>query len=260
MNSVYGNPFYDGAIVPGYDYGGIGDAAASTLGVFIGILIFFYIGMLALGILCYVFQSVGLHSIAKRRGIRHAWLAWIPVGVLWILGSISDQYQYVAKGQVRNRRKILLGLAIGTLASAIGIGICCGVMVASGIMEAFSTVGMSILVMLLLSIASFVVEIILIVYTYIAMYDLYASCNPDTATVFLVLSIFFSILQPFFIFADRKKDLGMPPRREEPVAEAVLIEAKEAPAEETPVEEVLTGEAPIEETPAEETPTQSEEE
>ena len=248
MGSIYNSPF----MMPGYNYGVTSGMAGSTLSAIIGMVMFFYIGMLALGIVCYVFQSVSLCGIAKRRGIRHGWLAWIPVGVLWVLGSISDQYQYVAKGQVRNRRKILLGLAIGVLASAVGIGVCVGVMIASGVMQATSAFGVSVLVMLLLSIASFVAEIILIVYTYIVMYDLYVSCNPETATVFLVLSIFFSVLQPFFIFANRKKDLGMPPRREAPVAEPT---SEEALVEEEPAEETL-----IAETPAEETAIQSEEE
>ena len=41
----------------------------------------------------YVFTSLALYTIAKRRGINHPWLSWIPVANVWILGSIADQYR-----------------------------------------------------------------------------------------------------------------------------------------------------------------------
>ena len=53
-------------------------------------------------IAAYVFSALALYTIAQRRGIRKAWLAWVPVLSVWILGSISDQYRYVVKGQNRN--------------------------------------------------------------------------------------------------------------------------------------------------------------
>ena len=96
------------AIYP--DFGSIGFAAG---------FIVFYVVMLfvsvALAITQYVLSSLGMYQIAKRRGIPNPWLAWLPVGQAWILGSISDHYQYVAKGKQRNYRKILMGLEIGVL-------------------------------------------------------------------------------------------------------------------------------------------------
>ena len=43
--------------------------------------------LLSVGI--YVVTSLSLHAMAKGRFIEKAWLAWIPVGNLWILGSIA---------------------------------------------------------------------------------------------------------------------------------------------------------------------------
>src|SRR5699024_11895073 len=63
---------------------------------------------LAAVLVLYIFQSCSLYSIAKRRGISNPGLAWVPVAFVWILGSVSDQYQYVVRGKVCNRRKILL--------------------------------------------------------------------------------------------------------------------------------------------------------
>ena len=55
---------------------------------------------------------------------------------------------------------------------------------------------------------------------YMALYDVYTSCTPQNNVVFLVLSILFSVTEPFFLFFTRNKDDGMPPRKQEPVYEA----------------------------------------
>lgn len=60
------------------------------------------------------------------------------------------------------------------------------------------------------------VAIAVMVIRYIAMYDLYTSCNPQNNVLFLVLSIFFTVTEPFFLLFIRNKDEGMPPRRRQP--------------------------------------------
>ncbi len=46
--------------------------------------------ILILAIVAYVFSSIGLMTLAKNKGIENAWLAWIPVGNLYILGKIVE--------------------------------------------------------------------------------------------------------------------------------------------------------------------------
>ena len=79
-----------------------------TLMMFVGI----YLAILGVVLVCclvgWIIRSLSLHSIAKRRGIRHAWLAWIPIGSHWILGCVADQYQHLVQGKVTSRRKIML--------------------------------------------------------------------------------------------------------------------------------------------------------
>lgn len=190
-----------------------------------GFAVFYIIYMLAVsafGIAAYVLRSIGLYSIAKRRGINHPWMAWVPVVDMWLLGCISDQFQYVVKGKNKNKRKWLLGLNIAMWVVYIVFFVFFGIMmfdVVSGAMGGMSEdqllaglmgpmMGMlgSMIPYMGLAIAVMVVR-------YIAMYDLYTSCNPQNNVLFLVLSIFFSVTEPFFIFFNRKKDGGMPPRR-----------------------------------------------
>ena len=191
-----------------------GAADAAGAGVLLVLLVVWLLTF-GLSILMYVFQSVGLHSIAKRRGIRKPWLAWLPLGNMWILGSISDQYQYVAKGNVRNRRKVLLGLTIAMWAIMLPLYVSYGVFLV-GMISGFMADGnivAALLVMIVLALALMVIGIIAVVYQYIALYDLYSSCSPDSAVLMLVLSIFINITMPFFLFAIRKRDGGMPPRK-----------------------------------------------
>ena len=206
-------------------------------------IILLFIGLIAIafGVLCYVFQSLGMYAIAKRRGIRKPWLAWIPVGNMWILGSISDQYQYVVKGKVRNRRKVLMGLTLALLATGIFMEIG---LIAWGFIGSNPTgIGMApmgILLVVLFYLAYFVLAILAAIFQYIALYDLYVSSEPANGTLYLVLSILMNVTLPFFVFACRNKDLGMPARKQ-PQPEAAVISAPEteAPAEPVAKEEVL---------------------
>lgn len=208
----------------------------------------------ALGIAAYVLMSLGLYTIAQRRGIKNPWMAWVPVLNLWILGSIADQYRYVVKGEVRSRRKVLIVLAILQAVAAIAmfvllIGMAVNILMQLPELErmtedqALKFVLSSVLPMLGVMLVMIVVSIVTTVFEYIAYYDLFASCDPENKVLFLVLGILFSVTLPFFVFACRKKDRGMPPRRVQqpasevpPVAEQPVQREPEAPAYREPEE------------------------
>ena len=156
---------------------------------------------------CWIMRTVSLHKIAKRRGISNAWLAWIPIGNQWILGSIADQYQHLVKGKVTSRRKVLL--ALNVVCFVVGIAyflmvIVLGVM--AGIEGDMETLPLVLIIPYLLLIGT---GITTMVFYHICNYDLYHSCNPNNAVAFLVLGIIFSVCEPFFYMSCRKKDLGM---------------------------------------------------
>ena len=113
MNYPYSDEFMSGAEFSA------GAMSAGIVGVFFAIYLVMVFFSFAFSIVSYILTSLGTYTIAERRGIRHPWLTWIPVGNLWILGSISDQYQYIVKGKIKNRRKALLGLCIGVFAAYI---------------------------------------------------------------------------------------------------------------------------------------------
>ncbi len=200
---------------------------------FLGIVLGVYLAIMLIAMLfsltCYILQSLGLYGIAKRRCIRRPWLAWLPVGNMWILGSISDQYQYVAKGKVRNTRKVLMVIMIALYV----LSVICSVSAISVFVKAVSgfSSGELLAGAVTVSGAQILVVVLAIVgavFQYIAYYNLFKSSVPEDATLFLVLGIFFSVALPFFVFNCRKKDYGMPPRKAaQPVAPEIAPAAEE---------------------------------
>ena len=237
----------------GYDYSvtqGLGSALEGAAGILLGVIVILYLLVLAFSIVSYVLYSMGLYRIAKRRGIHHPWLAWIPVGSSWLLGSISDHYQFVAKQKNTKRRKVLLILCFALTALWIAMM----AILITGVITA--AVDESILVMVALLVVIYLVMLgILIavaVFQYIALYDLFQSSKPNNAVLFLVLGIFFSVTLPFFVFACSRHDKGMPerkpqiPEQAEPEAEPEVTVEAEAPAQE---EEIPVVEAEVVEDP-----------
>ena len=183
----------------------------------------------ALSIAMYVLKALALYAIAQRRGIGKPWLAWIPVADVWLIGSISDQYRYVVKGENKSKRKTLLILNIICAVLYVVMMVFMILFFAQvfgnlsqlekGLDDhAFlirvmkPMIGMLSVLMVYMGVA-----IATAIVRYVAMYDVYNSLDPANCVAFLVLSILFGVTEPFFLFFNRNKDLGMPPRKAEPV-------------------------------------------
>lgn len=194
----------------------MGDAIPAAIAV-IGVVYLLFSLVLSLAV--YVFSSLGYYTIAKRRGIPKPWLAFIPVGNQWILGSISDQYQLAASYKTRHKSSQLLWLnaAAAILLIVFMISLVVTVLSAlavdptySGFIDVWQPVRRNLADMLWAYLVTMAVSIALTVVQYVALYDLYRSCDPENSVLFLLLSIFLGI-GAFLVFACRKKDLGMPP-------------------------------------------------
>ena len=248
------------------EYGGMDTAMAGAAAVFIIIYVLVIFLSVAFSIAAYILQGLGFSTVAERRGIRHSWLAWVPVGNLWILGSLSDQYQYLVKGKIKSRRKRMVALVIVTIVLYFVSMV--SMMVSLFVGDMISPLAF------IAAVGMVAAAISLTVLQYMCYYDYYRSCEKNNGALYLVLSIFVSVAIPFLVFACRKKDEGMPPRKQPapaqpivqtepvqpPVAEVMPTEepvteepvAEEIPAEETPVEETSGEETPAEETPTDE--------
>ena len=174
---------------------------------------------LVISVITYVFQAVGFYSVAKRRGISGAWLAWFPVAQYWVAGSIADNYQSNINRKNTNFRLILLLLAIsGSVIDAVVSGNAVNNLLdtfraiaemdSSAIYQASAETAAVGGIMGLLNSA---LEIALMVFWHISLYNFYCSCCPNYKAAFVILGILFPITVPFFLFCNRKKDEGMIP-------------------------------------------------
>lgn len=188
-------------------YSSYAEILTSVMGIAVGI-------SSVIGIVFYIFSSIGLYTIAKRRGIPSAGWAWVPLGNLWILGSIADQYDLVAKNAKKKQRHLLLWLCVSMIVLILAMIPTLVSFIIGATRHSFDSsnadalIG-TVLIMLIFYIGLLALAVISAVFTYIAYYKLYKSCSPDNAVLFLVLSIFFSFLTPFFVFACRNKDEGL---------------------------------------------------
>jgi len=60
---------------------------AALMAASIGFMLVFFVIFIAF----YVLKSIGLMTLAANKGIENAWLAWIPVADLYIMGSIVGE-------------------------------------------------------------------------------------------------------------------------------------------------------------------------
>ena len=194
-----------------------------TMGIVSGLLA--GIPSVLFGVAVYVLTALSLYTIAQRRGLSRPWLAWIPVVSSWIMGSLSDQYRYVVKGENRSKRKFLLVMSILSAVLSTVVCVMCVVVAVQavfGVMQGFQEdylvrMVMEYVVSLLgLLLVQLGVMIAYAVIRYMALYDVYKSLDPANSVLYLVLSILVSPTEPFFLFFNRNKDTGMPPRRPAP--------------------------------------------
>ena len=178
----------------------------------------------------YILTSLALYAIASRRGLRKPWLAWFPVINCWLLGSISDQYQYVVKGENKSKRKWLLALSLLKAVLTLTVVILVAVVATSaifrgpgfGMRQSITGPIMGILGVVMPLAAAHVAYVVI---RFMALYDVYRSLDPSNSVLYLVLSILFRVTEPFFLFFNREKDLGMPPRKQR-IVDAEYVEAE----------------------------------
>lgn len=203
-------------LIPLFD---MAEGAEPTLGtyIFVAIISFFLSLPYFCSVIMYILQALGLYRIAKRRGIYHSWLAWIPCGRYWLLGSISDHYQLVVRGKQRYCRVFLLLLSIlvalaGFLVLVFTWALPLQFMniVYSESMRAF--LHMPLIKNNLLPITKGLIVCLLALRLF-PLYRLYQSAFPRRRILLLILSILVPFSPAIIIFAIQKHDKGMPPRQ-----------------------------------------------
>lgn len=232
-------------VVTKCDTGGAGMDAANTqatLNAFMSYFTFAYYGFYGLiSVATFILMALSLFTIARRRFLRSAWLAWIPFTQFWVLGRIADDYQWTARYRNKKKRIVLLVLNIIQLAAllllVLGFYRIISVCISEGVTDEekfttmlsyiqsemgdpyheraawaqkmFGVLTRNTNLIIFSTVVMVATAVTHVVFYYMALYDLYRSCDPDNATVFLVFSILFGITIPIFMMICRKQDKGL---------------------------------------------------
>lgn len=149
-----------------YDYSGLGLLFA--MGIFVTLI------MTVICLVFYVLKSIGLYTLADKRGIENPWLAWIPVADLYIMGLLVGDMD-------------IFGYHLDNM------GLWCPVIVVGGaILGSIPVLGILIYVALL-------------VFTILFVYRLFSLYSTE-AVLYTVLSVLLCLF-PVFIFIIRNNDL-----------------------------------------------------
>lgn len=155
----------------------------------------------------YIFSSIGIYTLAKRRGYYRPWLAWIPFARDYLLGGIADNIQF-RKGKNSYLRQILLGLSIFYTLAYIAYAIQALQMIPEMLLAIFQgqnpTYGNSTMMMMGIGMFMNLLSLGYTVVNYLALYRVFQEYAGKNALLFLILSILFGI-GPFFLFAIRNK-------------------------------------------------------
>lgn len=155
-------------------------AVFAALGIFF--FVFLFVGLM-LGAALFVLQAFGLYRIAQRKGIEHAWLAWIPFAQTYLYAEIIGEE--ITVGTLRIQQFPLIYVAI-TYGSAL----------IAAILSAIPVIGWAL--SLLLGPAIYAASIYV-------MYRFFKKFQIESAVVFTVISAIFSIAFPFLVFSLREK-------------------------------------------------------
>lgn len=146
------------------------DASLGIFAAFAGVILVFGI----IGLVNYVLLCLGLMRMAQNQGIENAWLAWIPIGNMWIMGKVIKTIDLGDRKFEQAEMILVIAAAASFLASFIPV------------------------VGTLISLAVTILYILVI-------YKIYKMYAPGKELLYTILTFVFAIIAPgilFFIIKD----------------------------------------------------------
>lgn len=184
------------------------------------ILFFVYLVILGIGIASYILQSLALHTLSKRRGIANPWLAWLPFGNYWIIGSLARDYDK-QKGIHRRWDTVLLVLSLVGFALFLAVYIALIVFIIVNAVnedmyaEAYNEVLISnmlgaLLVFYIMLIVALVGMMALQALVYVCIYKIFESTVPKESLKYFLIYLLVPFAAPICLFICRNKGYQHP--------------------------------------------------
>lgn len=190
----------------------------------------FFIGAIAvsavIGIAIYLLESISVYKMAKSAEIKNPWLAFIPVANDWVFGTLAEKYKK-KNGTKSARFGIILPVLEGiVLIEAIALTIFTVISIKEITGYALDAVNtssemapeqfMSLIPVIILYFALMAVAIAYAVVFFIALWRVYSSFDKPNATLYIVLSVVFTISVPIILFIIRNRKPEFDPHNNVP--------------------------------------------
>ncbi len=169
-------------------------------GIFLIVIFAFLFVMLAFAVVSLIFQGIGIMKMHEKLGLKGGWLAFIPILNSFAMGRVAEQYIKENGKKSAKFSIILLVCQIVSFFFAFAMG------VILGIGTAFLPASIYAIINLVFTLLAYGLSFIASVIAYIALWRVFAIFSNKNATLYLILSIFVSVVQPFLIFAIRNKE------------------------------------------------------
>lgn len=190
----------------------------------------FFIGAIAvsavIGIAIYLLESISVYKMAKSAEIKNPWLAFVPVANDWVFGTLAEKYKK-KNGTKSARFGIILPVLEGiVLIESIALTIFTVISVKEITGYALDAVNtsaemapeqfMSLIPVIILYFALIAVAIAYAVVFFIALWRVYSSFDKSNATLYIVLSVIFTISVPIILFIIRNRKPEFDPHNNMP--------------------------------------------
>ena len=181
---------------------------------------------LLIGLALYLLESIGVYKMAKSAEIKNPWLAFIPVANGWVFGTLAEKYKK-KNGTKSARFGIILPVLEGiVLIEAIALTIFTVISIKEITGYALDAVNtssemapeqfMSLISVIILYFALMAVAIAYAVVFFIALWRVYSSFDKPNATLYIVLSVVFTISSPIILFIIRNRKPEFDPHNNVP--------------------------------------------
>lgn len=190
----------------------------------------FFIGAIAvsavIGIAIYLLESISVYKMAKSAEVKNPWLAFVPVANDWVFGTLAEKYKK-KNGTKSARFGIILPVLEGIVfieSIALTIFTVISIKEITGYaLDAVNTSSemapeqfMSLIPVIILYFALIAVAIAYAVVFFIALWRVYSSFDKSNATLYIVLSVIFTISVPIILFIIRNRKPEFDPHNNVP--------------------------------------------
>ena len=190
----------------------------------------FFIGAIAvsavIGIAIYLLESISVYKMAKSAEIKNPWLAFIPVANDWVFGTLAEKYKK-KNGTKSARFGIILPVLEGiVLMETIALTIFTVISVKEITGYALDAVNtssemapeqfVSLIPVIILYFALMAVAFANIIVFYVALWRIYSAFDKPNATLYIVLSVVFTISVPIILFIIRNRKPEFDPHNNMP--------------------------------------------